>query len=357
MASAGGPAARQASSRAWAATKRGALAAASAAASEPGRPGAIANRSSSSRPISGDFSTVASVRSSSGSKAARPAATRSITAIESRSSSRSAPAVAMSRSFSARIIASKNGPRERTRISTSPVATRRSAPASTSNTRSLAFSPVQSLIAEAMRRAATAAGSSARSASTGGFQSAGSCGFSALIGGQTSMQPGRARRNASWGGGGPSSPVKPRQASSAANTASTPARTIGAERNDTDSGTSAKASPASSWRRCSRRRIAENMCGAAPWNEKIDCFSSPTAKTVRGAARRALAGEELLAQLGEDRPLRRRSVLRLVDQQMLERRVELVEHPGGVGALDQPRGRGRSGRRNRAAPRIPFSAA
>ena len=26
------------------------------------------------------------------------------------------------------------------------------------------------------------------------------------------------------------------------------------------------------------RRISSNICGAAPWNEKIDCFSSPTAK-------------------------------------------------------------------------------
>ena len=32
-------------------------------------------------------------------------------------------------------------------------------------------------------------------------------------------------------------------------------------------------------------RMASNSRGAAPWNEKIDCFSSPTAKMVRWIAR------------------------------------------------------------------------
>ena len=74
---------------------------------------------SSSKPMSGDLSTEASVRSSSGSIAARPAAMRSITAIWSLSLSRSAPAAFTFAALSARIIASKKALRVRTRIMTS----------------------------------------------------------------------------------------------------------------------------------------------------------------------------------------------------------------------------------------------
>ena len=38
------------------------------------------------------------------------------------------------------------------------------------------------------------------------------------------------------------------------------------------------------------RRISSKARGAAPWNEKIDCFSSPTANTVRCALARAPPG-------------------------------------------------------------------
>ncbi len=38
------------------------------------------------------------------------------------------------------------------------------------------------------------------------------------------------------------------------------------------------------------RRLS-NSRGAAPWNEKIDCFSSPTAKIVRSTPSRAPAPE------------------------------------------------------------------
>ena len=191
----------------------------------------------------------------------------------------------MSFSFSARIIASKKAPRERTRTITSPGRMRRSLPAETSKTRSAAFGASQALTVAAMRRAAITAGSAPLVSSTGMRQSSRSGALVAPIGGQTSITPGRSSRNAWCGGGGASSPVRPRQARSAAKTASTPLRTFGAERNETDSGTAAKASRASSWRRASRRRIAENICGAAPWKEKIDCFSSPTAKRVRWAPR------------------------------------------------------------------------
>ncbi len=62
---------------------------------------------------------------------------------------------------------------------------------------------------------------------------------------------------------------------------STAARTAGAERKEKLSGTGLNGSPASRWRFSNSRLISANFSGAAPWNENIDCFSSPTAKTVR----------------------------------------------------------------------------
>ena len=78
------------------------------------------------------------------------------------------------------------------------------------------------------------------------------------------------------------------------------------------------------------RRMASNSRGAAPWNEKIDCFSSPTAKIVRRTLARAGAGEEFGDQAPDDLPLLRAGVLRLVDQHVIDAEVELVVHPGGA---------------------------
>ena len=241
----------------------------------------------------------------------------------------------MSFSFSARIIASKKAPRERTRTITSPGRMRRSRPAETSKTRSAPFGASQALIVAAMRRAAITAGSAPLVSSSGMRQSSRSGVFVAPIGGQTSIRPGRSSRSAWCGGGGASSPVRPRQARSAAKTASTPSRTFGAERNETDSGTAAKASsrlfvaprePAAHRREHMRR-------GALEGEDRL-LLVADGEEGALGAAR-AFAGQKLLAELGEDRPLRRRGVLRLVDQEVLQRSVELVEHPGGVGALEQ----------------------
>ena len=88
--------------------------------SDPLRSGASAIRSSSSRPNSGDFSTDASARSSSGRHRKSPSATRSCTAICSVSIRRSAPATPMPRAFSAETMTGANGARLRTRIRMSP---------------------------------------------------------------------------------------------------------------------------------------------------------------------------------------------------------------------------------------------
>ena len=79
-------------------------------------------------------------------------------------------------------------------------------------------------------------------------------------------------------------------------------------------------------------RTCQRRSGSAPWKLKIDCFSSPTTKMVRVPWRRRgarpLAGEELLGQRLDDRPLLGVGVLRLVDQDVVDAAVELVEHPG-----------------------------
>ena len=49
----------------------------------------------------------------------------------------------------------------------------------------------------------------------------------------------------------------------------------------------------------------------------------------------AFAGKEFIRQCTDDFPLWRAGVLRLVNQQVLDAAVELVENPGGVGALLQ----------------------
>ena len=61
------------------------------------------------------------------------------------------------------------------------------------------------------------------------------------------------------------------------------------ERNECLNETDSNARSARLNRVSSPRRRASNSRGAAPWNEKIDCFSSPTAKIVRRTPSRAPA--------------------------------------------------------------------
>ena len=58
---------------------------------------------------------------------------------------------------------------------------------------------------------------------------------------------------------------------------------------------------------------------------------------MRSVSRAAVAGEELLGQRVRDAPLRRRGVLHLVQQQVVEPAVQLVQHPGGAGIDQQAR--------------------
>ena len=109
-------------------------------------------------------------------------------------------------------------------------------------------------------------------------------------------------------------------------------------------GRSGRNSPASRPRipfRCPRRaprkcwRISAKASGAAPWNEKIDCFSSPTAKIVRLIFSRApppANSETSVLMMSHCFGAR---VLRLVDQHVIDAEIELVEHPGRRGVAEQ----------------------
>ena len=72
-------------------------------------------------------------------------------------------------------------------------------------------------------------------------------------------------------------------------------------------GTSANGRSASRWRFSNARFISANIWGAAPWKAKIDCFSSPTANTVRFLGRAPSAGEKLGAERRKNAPLRRQT--------------------------------------------------
>ena len=74
--------------------------------------------------------------------------------------------------------------------------------------------------------------------------------------------------------------------------------------------------------------MASNSRGAAPWNEKIDCFSSPTAKIVRLTVRAPAPAKNSAGQKSDDFPLLRAGILRLVDQHVIDALIELVMHPG-----------------------------
>ena len=232
----------------------------------------------------------ASARSSSGCSAARAAAQRSSTAIWRPSVSRSAPAAAMLARRSARISASKSGPRERTRIRMSPGADRAQR----------AVVGIDDALGRARRDPARDDAGDAVGERVGGVRAllrierqrpsrrARAAG-SAVIGGQTSTTPGRLSRIGGCGSavglagadalpdlGRPRTPCRRRRARPA------PSGTKGEPHVGEGALGPARAGVAK------KRRIASNRCGAAPWNEKIDCFSSPTAKkrARRAAPRR-----------------------------------------------------------------------
>ena len=179
---------------------------------------------------------------------------------------------------------------------------------------------------------AAPAGSSPSASSNGASQASISRFSSGLISAQISTRPGAASRQRLVHGARRRRRSGRRCASGRANTVSTASSTFGAGAERVlelhVATKSSSASPQSAAR--SSAACSSNSRGAAPWNEKIDCFSSPTAKIVRVAVARAGAGEEFGRPAPDDLPLLRARVLRLVDQHMVDAAVELVVHPGGA---------------------------
>ncbi len=103
-------------------------------------------------------------------------------------------------------------------------------------------------------------------------------GFSLSKSGHNSTKPG-SRLRAAMCSMGPE--PRPFAASDFKNTWSTRLRTDSVDRKEMFRPISANVFPAAETRPAMAVRIRENSSGAARWKLKIDCFSSPTAKTVR----------------------------------------------------------------------------
>ena len=113
------------------------------------------------------------------------------------------------------------------------------------------------------------------------------------------------------------------------------ARTALVERNETVSLTSCQRCPASATAVPKWRAVVEEQAGSAPWKLKIDCLTSPTAKTVRAASLRPAPEKNSAGQRPDDAPLLGAGVLRLVDEDVIDAAVELVQDPGRAAALFQ----------------------
>ena len=150
--------------------------------SEPLRPCAMTNRSSSEQLNSGPFSTLASARSSSGRVRKSPSASKSSTAICSVKAMRSEPATAMPRVFSAATIGTANGWRLRTRMRMSPARIGRPSLAS------VCFLSSQSPMVAAMRSAKRLAGARSLESESGFHGSAAVASLETSVG-QISIVP------------------------------------------------------------------------------------------------------------------------------------------------------------------------
>ena len=136
---------------------------------------------------------------------------------------------------------------------------------------------------------------------------------------------------------------------------STASRIVCDDRNEKVSRTSANGRSASLWRLANRRFISASISGAAPRKPKIDCFSSPTANTVRFGLRAPAPAKNSARERRQNAPLRRRGVLGFVEKQVIEPVIELVQHPGGARPGQKRERAARSGRRNRARRARPSS--
>ncbi len=159
----------------------------------------------------------------------------------------------------------------------------RSVPSPTSSPRSR-----QVFIATAICRASFTRGLVVVSRSNGASQGSTSFFSSGSIRSQISTRPGAFSRTAvcSVSAG---SALRPLRASGSLKTQSTAFSTAGTERKECSIGTGTNGFSALRCAFSKKRFLSSKAFGAAPWKEKIDCFSSPTAKIVRSTVLRAPA--------------------------------------------------------------------
>ena len=236
------------------------------------------------------------------------------------------------------MISSWMRPRRWTRTRMSPARTRRR-PCSVSISSPCSS---QSRMRPAMAAATRRSGSSVTRGRSGSGQLSGSRSSSAgVASGQTSTRPGRVLRLVSWRTVSPS--VTPAAMWGWSRTRSTTSSTAREERKERSSVSRAKARRAAVARSSSPCAHAAEVLevGTLEAVDRLLLVADDEEGAVAGM--RPDAGQELLGQLLDDRPLARARVLRLVDQDVLEPLVELVEHPvapaGGLqeadGVLDQ----------------------
>ena len=244
----------------------------------------------------------------------------------------------------------------RTRIITSPGRMRRGAP------ESLVDHALARTRASASRRSARrsgaariTAGSWAAGSSSGMRQSSGSGALAGFDGRPDFDDALQVFWIASCGGGGSSPATRPRRAVSVPKVLSTAARMR--------------------WRRAEReierhagerlRRLAVRAARNSAASRRISPARRPGTRrstasrrrprnTVRPRGRALSPAKNSSVSASRMRHCSARSVLRLVDQQMVEPVVELVQHPGGARLGDQRRARARSDRRNRARRARPW---
>ena len=107
-------------------------------------------------------------------------------------------------------------------------------------------------------------------------------------------------------------------------------------------GWSARSGPAGNWR------------GRHPGNYRSTASRRRPRTASAGAACAPSPAKNSSVSLHDDLPLLRAGVLRLVDQHVLDPRIQLEQHPlAAAGPLRAAAGRARSGRRSRAPPRAP----
>ena len=293
-------------------------------AAMPLRSQASVNSCSSSRPNSGLLSTLASARSSSGSSSASASAIRSITAMCSVSTSRSAPATGT--------------PLVLQRADDAPRTARRAGAPAPARRRAAGRCAIHSLD-RARRSAAPAAraGLSSLSVSNGASQPSISLPLAGSISGHSSTRPGAASGSDSCGGMPASSVVTLTIASRVREHRIDRAEHVlaGAERVLELQSAELQFRPSSNCAaKCAPHR-RRTRAAPRPGTRRSTASRRRPRRPCAARSRAPPPAKNSATMALHDLPLLRAGVLRLVDQHVIDAAVELVVHPGGRRVAEQ----------------------